>query len=111
MKKFMKVFSLVLTTSMLFGLAGCGSKATSTEQQKQDKKIVIGLSMNTLNNPFFVDVKNGMEFFDNLVKKYDLKYTPTIVVANLKNNKSTKFEGADEISEDKVLKAIDKLKK
>lgn len=61
MKKFMKVFSLVLTASMLFGLTGCGSKATSTEQQKKDKKIVIGLSMNTLNNPFFVDVKNGAE--------------------------------------------------
>lgn len=61
MKKFMKVFSVVLTTSMLFGLTGCGSKATSTEAQKKDKKIVIGLSMNTLNNPFFVDVKNGAE--------------------------------------------------
>lgn len=59
MKKFMKVFSLVLTASMLFGLTGCGSTATSAEQQKKDKKIVIGLSMNTLNNPFFVDVKNG----------------------------------------------------
>lgn len=58
----------------------------------------------------FVDVKAGMEFFDKVVSKYDIKATPTLIVANAKTNKSTKLEGTDEITESRVLKAIDSLK-
>ncbi len=60
MKKFMKVFSGVMVASMMLSLTGCGSKETGAKKDS-NKKVVIGLSMNTLNNPFFVDVKKGAE--------------------------------------------------
>ena len=48
---------------MAIALNGCGSKeAPETEGSKQEsKKLKVGLSMNTLNNPFFVAVKEGAE--------------------------------------------------
>ena len=66
MKKLAKVFSMILVTIMVSTAAGCSSSGkteTKTDDTKKDtgKKIVIGLSMNTLNNPFFVDVKKGAE--------------------------------------------------
>lgn len=54
MKKNLKVllsFLLVLT----FVITGCAGA------EKKDGGLTIGLSMNTLNNPFFVDVKKGAE--------------------------------------------------
>lgn len=45
----------------MISFAGCSKKAANTDQTKTEttKKVTIGLSMNTLNNPFFVDVKDG----------------------------------------------------
>jgi ribose transport system substrate-binding protein len=60
MKKFSKILSITLIVGMLGSLAGCGTK-TSTNDTTKKKQMVIGLSMNTLNNPFFVDVKKGAE--------------------------------------------------
>ncbi|KIC72201.1 thioredoxin domain-containing protein [Candidatus Protochlamydia amoebophila] len=57
----------------------------------------------------FLDVKAGMEFFDKVVKKYDLSATPTIIVTNTKTNQVIKFEGTDEISDQNVLNAIQTL--
>jgi ribose transport system substrate-binding protein len=69
MKKFTKILSITLTVGMLSGMVGCSSKAPTSDTTKK-KQIVIGLSMNTLNNPFFVDVKKGAEkgAADNKVK-------------------------------------------
>lgn len=58
----------------------------------------------------FLDVKSGIEFFDKIVDKYNLNSTPTIIITNLRNNQVVKFEGRDEISEEQVLKAIEKMK-
>lgn len=58
----------------------------------------------------FVDVKTGMEYFDKIVGQYDLKATPTMIITNTKTHKTTKLEGTDEITEAKVIKAIDSLK-
>lgn len=60
MKKFTKILSITLVVGMLGSMAGCGTK-TSTSDTTKKKQIVIGLSVNTLNNPFFVDVKKGAE--------------------------------------------------
>lgn len=57
MKKSVKVLAIIMVMSFVL-MTGC-SKSTTTSSEA--KKIVIGLSMNTLNNPFFVDVKNGAE--------------------------------------------------
>lgn len=58
----------------------------------------------------FVQVKNGMELADSLVKKFDLNSTPTLVILNTKNNRTIKLEGGLEISEDNILKGIDKVR-
>ncbi|MCL4425492.1 MAG: substrate-binding domain-containing protein, partial [Firmicutes bacterium] len=65
--------SLVLVLSALLvlalALAGCSSKPANTSPNDSGKtsapapakKVKVGLSMNTLNNPFFVAVKEGAE--------------------------------------------------
>jgi ribose transport system substrate-binding protein len=63
-KSFLSVLTLVLSVSLF--LAGCGStdqkeNASNPSASAGDKKLKIGLSMNTLNNPFFVAVKEGAE--------------------------------------------------
>lgn len=58
----------------------------------------------------FVQVKNAMELADSLVKKFDLNSTPTLVILNTKNNRTIKLEGSLEISEDNILKGIDKVR-
>ena len=59
----------------------------------------------------FLDVKAGIDYFDKIVEKYNLNSTPTILITNVHNNRVVKFEGRDEISEEKILQAIDKLGK
>lgn len=66
MKKIFKGF--LLMTIMMVILAGCSTKAPgttddATEGNKTDKgeKVKIGLSISTLNNPFFVSLKEGAE--------------------------------------------------
>jgi ribose transport system substrate-binding protein len=63
MKKSLKLLTIAASSVLLVSsLAGCSkSAATGTDTKATTKKIVIGLSMNTLNNPFFVDVKNGAQ--------------------------------------------------
>lgn len=57
------VFSVLTTLLLSTALAGCGNQETAnpTQTSPANKKIKIGLSMNTLNNPFFVAVKEGAE--------------------------------------------------
>ena len=53
MKKFL-IISMVLILGVV--LAACGKTSSS-----EDGSYKVGLAMNTLNNPFFVDLKNGAE--------------------------------------------------
>lgn len=50
MKRFLSI--MTMSVMMLFVITGCFGKGD---------KITIGLSISTLNNPFFVDLKNGVE--------------------------------------------------
>lgn len=50
-------------------------------------------------------VDNGMNFFDGIVKTYNVHSTPSIVVVNNKTNKSKLIHGS-EITEEEVLKVI-----
>ncbi|MBP1744225.1 MAG: Monosaccharide-transporting ATPase [Firmicutes bacterium] len=57
-KKHLKLMALALTGAMLLaGLTGCGSKSTS----ETDSKKKVGLVLSTLNNPFFVSMKEGAQ--------------------------------------------------
>lgn len=56
MKRFTKATALILTLALIIGaLAGC--KKTPTKQQSKK----IGMIVSTLNNPFFVSMKEGAE--------------------------------------------------
>lgn len=52
-----KTFIFLLVLVMAFGLFGCGGGATEPE----DTSPTIGLVVSTLNNPFFVDLKDGAQ--------------------------------------------------
>jgi len=69
MRKSVKMLSIIMVVGMLGSMVGCGAKSSTSVDGKK-KQMVIGLSMNTLNNPFFVDVKKGAEkgAADNNVK-------------------------------------------
>jgi len=59
-----KLFSLLVILTVMVGLFGCSmdeGASTSTGTKKDDGELKVGLSMNTLNNPFFVAVKEGAE--------------------------------------------------
>jgi ribose transport system substrate-binding protein len=57
-KKNLKLMSLALIGAMMLaGLTGCGSNATSGTTSKKK----IGLVLSTLNNPFFVSMKEGAQ--------------------------------------------------
>lgn len=57
----------------------------------------------------FMDAKTGMDFYDSLVARYKLNSTPTVVISNIKTNKSIILDGKDEITEERILKSIDQL--
>lgn len=58
MKKRFGIFML----SLLILLSACGEETiTVTENGSDEKSYKVGLAMNTLNNPFFVDLKEGAE--------------------------------------------------
>ncbi|HJV16312.1 MAG TPA: substrate-binding domain-containing protein, partial [Bacillales bacterium] len=59
-----KIIFLLAILAVIIGLVGCSmDKETSTSAgaKKNNGKLKVGLSMNTLNNPFFVAVKEGAE--------------------------------------------------
>ncbi|MDP1879667.1 MAG: thioredoxin domain-containing protein [Parachlamydiaceae bacterium] len=89
---------------MLAGLAEKDENPTDEEVLKLSEKNKI---------PFqelsFIDVKNGMDFFEMLVQKYNLNSTPTIIITNKNGSKVIKLEGRDEISEKSILDGIKKL--
>ena len=59
----------------------------------------------------FVDIKNGMDFFDKVVEEYQMKATPTLIFVNVKTHQVIKLEGRDEITQEKVMEALDKIGK
>jgi hypothetical protein len=57
----------------------------------------------------FTDVKSGMDFFDQVVKKYHLRATPTLVIVNTRTGRYVKLEGGSEITEKNVMTALKKM--
>jgi ribose transport system substrate-binding protein len=59
-----RIWTLLLAAVLVVGvLAGCSSESTLEKEEKAsaDDKVKIGLSVSTLNNPFFVSLKEGAE--------------------------------------------------
>lgn len=59
----------------------------------------------------YLDVKAGMDYFDSIVQKYNLNSTPTLILTNPTHHKMIKLEGLEEIKEDKIWDALDKVSK
>lgn len=103
MKKWM--FSLVAATLMLT-VSACGSSgttgapATGSGGSAQggsagEGKIKIGYAINTLNNPFFVAVKNGAE-------KEAEKLGVELVVVNANDDLATQLQGVEDLIQQKI---------
>jgi ribose transport system substrate-binding protein len=65
-RRMKKIFSMLAIFSVIVALVGCSmdketSSTTNATKSSHDGSLKVGLSMNTLNNPFFVAVKEGAE--------------------------------------------------
>ncbi|GAB6152783.1 ribose ABC transporter substrate-binding protein RbsB [Desulfosporosinus burensis] len=64
MKRKNSIWMMILVVLMSISLIGCGtteSKLETKEAPKPASKVTIGFSISTLNNPFFVTLKEGAE--------------------------------------------------
>ena len=96
----MKKMSLfLLTMAMMLVLAACsldsGTKTESDSSKKDDDSIVIGLSVSTLNNPFFVTLTDGAE-----EKAKELGATLSVVDAQ--DNASKQASDVEDLIQQKV---------
>lgn len=57
----------------------------------------------------YSDVALGIKYFKTLGTEFDIDSTPTVVIVNEKTKKGKKLYGVAEITEENILKAIDKL--
>lgn len=99
MKKRLLALMMAVTLMGTGLLTGCGADSTTKEETTQDsasneetqgdKKLVIGLAMNTQTNPFFVDVKDGVQKAadENGIELYitDAQDDPTIQMKDIEN--------------------------
>lgn len=81
------------------------SEITGEPSEEQVEKAVekLGATYHQLN---YADVKFGINYFEELGKQYKINRTPTIAVVNRTTKKGIKLAGTDEITEEKVMKAI-----
>lgn len=59
----------------------------------------------------YMEVKDGMDFFQKVIDKYQLTSTPILIVTNTRNNKVIKLDGLNEITEEGIKKALVDVKK
>ncbi len=59
----------------------------------------------------YLEVKNGMDYFEKIVDKFQLSSTPILIVTNTKTNKVIKLDGLTEITEERIKKALEDVKK
>ena len=95
-----KISLLVLTMAMMLILAACSlengtTNSNSSASKKDDDSLVIGLSVSTLNNPFFVTLTDGAE-----EKAKELGATLTVVDAQ--DNASKQASDVEDLIQQKV---------
>lgn len=95
-----KLMMSVFTIFLAFSLAACGSQNDTVSNDKSNSdsgsdEIKIGYSINTLNNPFFVEVKNAAEA---AAKEAGIN----ISVVNANNDLATQMNGIEDLIQQKV---------
>ncbi len=102
MKKILKMLALTMClATTVFTFVGCGktNDSDSKSSDKANNKIVIGLSMNTQSNPFFVDVKDG-------VQKAADENGVTLIVTDAQNNSATQVSDIENLIQRKPAAII-----
>ena len=111
MKKSLKMLAIAMClATSVSALAGCGANTNSSESskassettkvtEKSNDKIVIGLSMNTQSNPFFVDVKDG-------VQKAADENGVTLIITDAQNNSATQVSDVENLIQKKPAAII-----
>lgn len=56
-----KVFLMLLVLVLAVGMIGCGGGGASEDNSGADEGVTLGLVISTLNNPFFVDLRDGAQ--------------------------------------------------
>lgn len=82
------------------------SQTTDKPTQAQVEKLAskLGARLVELN---YSDVALGLKYWEELADKYKVDATPTMVIVTPKNPKGIKLEGEHEITEARILKALD----
>lgn len=62
-----------------------------------------GVKLRSMN---YADIAAGMNWNENIYRTYEIKATPTVVVANVKTGKHVNLVGEKEISYEAIIKAI-----
>ncbi len=84
-----KVFVLLLVLIMAVGMIGCGGGAAE-EEPATDEGATIGLVLSTLNNPFFVDLRDGAQ------AKAD-ELGATLVVLDSQDDSATEMSNVEDL--------------
>lgn len=79
-----------------------------TDQQVEELAAKAGTRYKQLN---YADIQVGTKYFEKLVKQLNVEGTPTMIIVSRENKKGKKLEGAEEITEQNVMKAIDSFLK
>lgn len=77
-----------------------------TDTQVEALATHLGTQYKQLN---YADVQVGTKYFERLVKQLNVEGTPSVVVISKNNKKGKKLEGAEEITEANIMRAIDSL--
>ncbi len=104
MKKFLKM--ALASSMMLMALAGCstqsnlekgstGSQGSAAPAPAASDKVTIGLSISTLNNPFFVSLKEGAE-------KAAKDAGAELIVVDAQNDTAKQISGVEDLIQKKV---------
>ena len=83
-----KAVAVLLVIFMMVGFAGCSQGDATNAEAQADDVTRVGLSMNTLNNPFFVDVVEG-------AKKAAEERGIELVVTDAQNQPSKQLEDVE----------------
>lgn len=95
----------LLLRSMLTQIAARTGEPTEEEVMRGCE--ALGVHYIQLN---YSDVAIASKYFKKLGEEFAVDGTPTMVIANIETKKGKKLVGSDEITEEKILQAINRLK-
>jgi len=100
LKKILKLTAILVSLVVMIGLvAGCGSSQEAKKDEQKPaadaKKLTIGLALSTLNNPFFVDMRDGAQAYAD-------KIGAKLVVVDAQNDASKQVSQVEDLIQQKV---------